>query len=81
MNKGNKLSSEAIQTMIAKDPILAQFLDTKAEMSQQDKEKAIRKSCCISKLPTTVYTCCRNSGIVNEQVDEVGNDIKNLLGQ
>jgi hypothetical protein len=85
IRKGNMLTEDGMSDILEKMPELAPFINTKAEMSPEDKEKVIRS---LTKYRNYLsrFIPYENSGIISNEdedsdVDDIELDINSLLGE
>jgi len=78
INKGNMLSEDSMAEIIEKMPALAPFMNTKAEMSPEDKATVIKS---LTEYKNYVAKFLPKSGIVTPQKDTVAEEIQSLLGK
>lgn len=81
IKKGQMLTEEGMAGILEQMPELAPFINSKAEMSPEDKEVVI-KSLTNYRNYLEQFLPVQNSGIMGKSsTDEVGADIKSLLGK
>lgn len=81
VKKGNALTKDGIEKMVAENPWLADMINTKAEISPEDRDKVIA-SLTNYRNYLENFLPVQNSGIMQQSnTDEVGADIQSLLGK
>jgi hypothetical protein len=83
LKKGNMLTEEGMSGILEKMPELAPFINTKAEMSPEDKQRVIN-SLMRHRNYLSQFIPGENNGTISEEdpeVDEIELDINSLLGE